>query len=75
MGTTTYRVDGMTCNHCISAVTTELMALDGVSAVTVDLSAGGTSTVTVTGPTTPPDDMVANALAEAGDYQLVASPA
>ena len=47
MTTETYRVTGMTCEHCVAAVTEELTALEGVSAVSVDLVAGGTSTVTV----------------------------
>ena len=28
--TTTFGVDGMTCGHCVSAVTSELSALPGV---------------------------------------------
>jgi copper chaperone len=38
--TTTYAVDGMTCGHCVAAVTEELSKLDGVSAVDVDLGTG-----------------------------------
>ena len=49
MTTTSYDVTGMTCGHCASAVTSELKSLDGVSDVSVDLVAGGTSSVTVTG--------------------------
>jgi len=33
----TYRVPGMTCGHCKSAVETELGAVDGVESVDVDL--------------------------------------
>jgi copper chaperone len=47
MTTETYRVTGMTCDHCVAAVTDELTALDAVTSVTVDLTAGGTSDVTV----------------------------
>ncbi len=47
MTTETYRVTGMTCSHCVAAVTDELTALDGVTSVTIDLTAGGTSDVTV----------------------------
>jgi copper chaperone len=67
--TDTYRVNGMTCEHCVAAVTEELSALDGVTAVDVDLVAGGTSTVTVTsaGPLDP--TLVAEAVDEAG-YEL-----
>ena len=45
---TVYRVEGMTCGHCVKNVTEELTALDGVSDVHIDLVAGGASTVTVT---------------------------
>ena len=43
-GTTTFRVDGMTCDHCRNAVTTEICAVPGVESVAVDLDRG---TVTV----------------------------
>jgi copper chaperone len=38
--TTTYRVVGMTCAHCVHAVTTEVSALPGVDNVDVDLESG-----------------------------------
>ena len=44
LGTTTFHVDGMTCQHCKDAVTGEISRLDGVGTVTVD---GATGTVTV----------------------------
>lgn len=43
--TATYRVTGMTCDHCVHAVSHELTKLAGVQAVDVDLSTGA---VTVT---------------------------
>jgi len=46
---TTYTVTGMTCAHCVSAVTGELEQLDGVSEVRVDL-ADGAVTVASDGP-------------------------
>ncbi|WP_191281325.1 heavy-metal-associated domain-containing protein [Nocardioides flavus (ex Wang et al. 2016)] len=70
MTTTTYSVTGMTCGHCASAVTSELKTLDGVTDVTVDLVADGTSLVTVTSTKTLDQARVAAALDEAGDYQL-----
>ena len=42
--TTTYAIDGMTCAHCVAAVTDELAALPGVDDVAVSL-ADGTATV------------------------------
>lgn len=38
--TTTYSVTGMTCQHCVNAVSGELQDLPGVRGVRVDLSAG-----------------------------------
>lgn len=38
--TETYEVVGMTCGHCVKAVTDELSALEGVRAVRVDLDTG-----------------------------------
>ncbi|MDN5857467.1 MAG: cation transporter [Pseudonocardia sp.] len=45
MTTTTVTVQGMTCGHCVRAVTSEISALPGVCDVGVDLAA---ATVTVT---------------------------
>ena len=66
MSTTTFTVDGMTCGHCVHAVTTELSALDGVTDVRVELVAGGSSPVTVTSEAPLADDTVAAAVVEAG---------
>ena len=41
MSTATYTVVGMTCGHCVSAVTEEVTQVPGVSAVDVDLASGG----------------------------------
>lgn len=67
----TYSVTGMTCGHCVSAVTEELTALPGVSGVTVDLVSGGTSAVHVTSDGELDPKAVAAAVDEAG-YQLAA---
>ena len=66
----TFAVTGMTCEHCVHAVESELRALPGVSSVDVDLVAGGTSTVRVAGEGELSDEQVAAALDEAGDYHL-----
>ena len=68
--TSTYTVTGMTCGHCVSAVTSELKDLPGVTDVDVGLVAGGSSTVTVAATTPLTDEKVAAALDEAGDYHL-----
>lgn len=65
-----YSVTGMTCEHCAKAVTTELQQLDGVTDVQVALVAGGTSTVTVASDRPLDTQAVAEALDQAGDYQL-----
>ena len=38
--TSTYQVSGMTCQHCVAAVTEEVSALPGVTGVRVDLERG-----------------------------------
>ena len=69
MSTTSYQVTGLTCGHCVTAVTGQLSALPEVSDVQVDLVAGGVSTVSVTSEEPLADQTVAAALDEAG-YQL-----
>ena len=64
--TATYSVTGMTCGHCVAAVTEEVSRLDGVSAVDVDLNAGGDSRVTVTSAAPLPVEAVREAVDEAG---------
>ena len=63
---TTFSVSGMTCSHCVAAVTEEVSRLDGVSAVDVDLNAGGDSRLTVTSAAPLPVDAVRDAVDEAG---------
>jgi copper ion binding protein len=66
MVSTTYQVQGMTCGHCVNAVSTEVGALEGVKDVQVDLAAGR---VTVTSDQPLSDDAVRAAVDEAG-YEL-----
>lgn len=40
MAETTYSVTGMTCDHCVRAVESEVGKLPGVTSVSVDLAAG-----------------------------------
>ena len=70
MTSTTYHVTGMTCEHCVRAVTEELESVPGVSAVTVALDPGGESAVTVTSDAPLSTEAVASALDEAGAYCL-----
>jgi copper chaperone len=64
--TNTYTVSGMTCQHCVSAVTGELSSLEGVDDVRVDL---GTGVVTVTSAAPLDVSDVRSAVDEAG-YEL-----
>jgi copper chaperone CopZ len=70
MTTATYQVTGMTCEHCVKAVTTELENVTGVSAVTVELVPGGESAVTVASEAPLSATAVEAALDEAGEYRL-----
>lgn len=67
MTTTEYTVKGMTCGHCVSAVTEEVSAIEGVNDVKVDL-ASGVVTVSSTAPVD--EQAVRDAVDEAG-YELV----
>ena len=58
-----YEVVGMTCDHCVRAVTEEVGAVTGVSQVTVDLLAGR---VRVTTEETVPVVKIREAVEEAG---------
>ena len=70
MTTTTYNVAGMTCGHCVSAVTEEISKLPGVTDVSIDLVAGGTTPVTVTSSEPLDEAAVSEAVDEAG-YEVV----
>ena len=65
----TYSVTGMTCDHCVAAVTEELSALDGVSSVDIVLATDGPSAVTVTSDEPLALDDVTAAVDEAG-YEI-----
>ncbi len=68
MSTThTYRVTGMTCGHCVGAVTREVSALEPVTDVQVALETGD---VTVQSARPLTHDEIAAAIDEAG-YELV----
>ncbi len=70
MTSVTYQVTGLTCEHCVRAVTAELAGVSGVAAVSVDLVPGGRSAVTVTSAAPLPGAAVEAALDEAGNYRL-----
>lgn len=66
MSTSSYQVTGMTCDHCVMAVTREVSDLPGVQGVQVSLDSGD---VTVTHNDPLDRQQVAVAIDEAG-YQL-----
>lgn len=59
-------ISGLTCGHCVAHTTEALEALDGVSAVAIDLVKGGTSHAKITYKGTLPDDAIRAAVGEAG---------
>jgi copper ion binding protein len=64
-----YTVKGMTCGHCVSAVSEEVGRLGGVTDVQVDLPSG---VVTVTS-TTPLDVTAVRAAVDEAGYELLDS--
>lgn len=66
MASRTYTVTGMTCQHCVNAVSGEVGQLPGVTDVRVDLATGA---VTVTSEQPLDDEAVRVAVDEAG-YEL-----
>jgi copper chaperone CopZ len=65
--TTQYRINGMTCTHCVASVREEVGEIPGVAGVDVDLASGR---LTVHGSDVP-SQAVRAAVAEAG-YEVVA---
>lgn len=74
MTTTAYSVAGMTCGHCVAAVTEEVSKLDGVTGVEITLVEGGQSQVAVTSAAPLTEESVRAAVDEAG-YELVGASA
>ena len=69
MTTTTFHVKGMSCGHCVNAVTEELSRLEGVRTVDVDLERGA---VTVSSDS-PLDEAAVGAAVDEAGYELVSS--
>lgn len=67
MTTTTFNVKGMTCGHCVSAVSGEIAKLASVRDVAVDLARGA---VTVTSDA-PLDEAAVRAAVDEAGYELV----
>jgi copper ion binding protein len=63
----TYKVTGMTCGHCVSAVSTEVAKIDGVTNVDVRLEAGEVDVTSDTGL----DATAVQAAVEEAGFELV----
>ncbi len=62
-----YTVTGMVCQHCVSAVTEEVWAIEGVTDVQIDLAAGRVR-ITSTGPL---DRTAVRAAIDEAGYEVV----
>lgn len=60
------KVEGMTCQHCVAAVTKALESIDGIANVSVDLAAG---TATYDQAVPVDAEAIRNAIEDAG-YEL-----
>jgi copper chaperone CopZ len=66
VSTASYTVVGMTCGHCVNAVTEEVSSVPGVTGVDVDLTTGG---LTVTSDA-PVDEAAVRAAVEEAGYTV-----
>ena len=64
-----YAVRGMTCDHCVTAVTEEISALSGVIGVDIELVMNGNSRVTVASEHPLDTNLIRVAVDEAG-YEI-----
>lgn len=64
----TYTITGMTCGHCVSAVTEEVSGVEGVDQVDVQLEGG---TMAITSHAAVDFEAIKAAVAEAGDNYVV----
>ncbi|HUW79036.1 MAG TPA: heavy-metal-associated domain-containing protein [Candidatus Nanopelagicaceae bacterium] len=67
-----YGITGMTCGHCVHAVTEEVSAITGVRDVKINLVEGGQSLMTLTADSDIHFKQVSEAVNEAGNYVAVA---
>ncbi len=67
MSTSAYTVTGMTCDHCVNAVTEEVTQVPGVQVVDVDLATGGLTVSSAE----PLDEAAIRAAVEEAGYELV----
>ena len=65
------KLSGLTCEHCVQHVTEELSALEGVTAVNVHLEPSGVSTAHIASEKQLTDEVLCEAIDEAGAYSVV----
>ncbi len=65
--TSTFQVEGMSCGHCVDSVQSEVSAIDGVTAVDVELATGQVTVVS----DSPIDDNAMRAAVEEAGYEVV----
>jgi len=70
MSTVIVDVEGMTCQHCVKAVTAEVEGIPGVTEVSIALESEGTSHVSVTADAEVSPEALQTAIEEAG-YTMV----
>lgn len=66
----TLLVEGMTCQHCVKAVSAEVEALDGIEGISIDVVPDGHSTLRVSSDGAVSRDVLAGAVVAAG-YTVV----
>lgn len=66
MASSTFTVVGMTCDHCVRSVRSELEKLDGVTSVDVDLASGQVTVHSAA----PVDDGVVSAAVDEAGYEV-----
>jgi copper chaperone CopZ len=66
MSTKSINVSGMTCDHCVNAVTEELNKISGVTGVNVALNTDGPTPVNIVADNDISDSDIAAAVEEAG---------
>ncbi|SFT92537.1 heavy-metal-associated domain-containing protein [Arthrobacter sp. ov118] len=69
-GDAEYAVEGLTCGHCVESVKKAVMALEGVTAASIELNPGGHSRLVISGSLT--SAAVRDAVVSAG-YSLASS--
>lgn len=63
----TYKIKGMTCGHCVAAVTEEVSGVAGVDSVDVDLDSGSMVVVSAD----PVDEAAIRAAVDEAGYEVV----